>query len=319
MRCAVGRLGRQALRARMRMRACSGAAPSGDHVRIGLCQMMVGADKAANIETARRQVSEAAAGGAQLVALPEIWNGPYATTSFPEYAEPVPDAGVNGTDGAQLDAAASPSSAMLCAEAKRHGVHLVGGSISERDGEAVYNTCIVVSPGGVVLAKHRKMHLFDIDVPGKITFKESDTLSAGDSVTTFEMEPFGRVGVGICYDIRFPEQAMLMRSRGCSLLVYPGAFNMTTGPAHWELLQRARAVDNQCFVATVSPARNPDADYQAWGHSTVVGPWGEGEATTEHGPAVIFADVEVAQVHSTRSSIPTWDQKRTDLYQLRDC
>ena len=278
--------------------------------------MMVGEDKTANIEEARRHVSEAAVGGAKLVALPEIWNGPYATTSFPEYAEPVPDVGVDGTDSVQLDAAVSPSSAMLCAEAKRHGVHLVGGSISEREGEQVYNTCIVVDPGGVILAKHRKVHLFDIDVPGKITFRESDTLSAGDSVTTFEMEPFGRVGVGICYDIRFPELAMLMRARGCSLLVYPGAFNMTTGPAHWELLQRGRAVDNQCFVAAVSPARNPDADYQAWGHSTVVGPWGEVEATTKHEPAVLFADLDLEQVHGTRSSIPTWDQKRADIYQL---
>ena len=286
--------------------------------RMAMCQMLVGTDKDANIATARRSIETAVSQGAKLVVLPEIWNGPYATSSFPKYAEPVPSVGVDGTDSTQLDAAASPSSAMLCAEAKRHGVHLVGGSISEREGERVYNTCIVVDPSGVVVAKHRKVHLFDIDVPGKITFRESDTLSAGDSVTTFEMEPFGRVGVGICYDIRFPELAMLMRARGCSLLVYPGAFNMTTGPAHWELLQRGRAVDNQCFVAAVSPARNPDAGYQAWGHSTVVDPWAEVVATTGHEPDVVMADLDVSKVASTRSSVPVSKQKRLDVYELHD-
>ena len=118
------------------------------------------------------------------------------------------------------------------------------GSIPERDGSNVYNTCIIVSPKGEIVAKHRKVHLFDIDVPGKITFKESDTLTGGSSMTTFNTE-FGTIGVGICYDLRFPEQAAIMRQRGCNLMVYPGAFNMTTGPAHWELLQRARALDNQ--------------------------------------------------------------------------
>jgi len=116
--------------------------------------------------------------------------------------------------------------------------------------------------------------LFDIDVPGKITFKESDTLSPGDNLTIID-SPWGKIGVGICYDIRFPELAMLMREKGVGLMVYPGAFNTTTGPLHWELLQRARAVDNQVFVATASPARNPDSSYQAWGHSSLISPWGE--------------------------------------------
>mmetsp|Transcript_25114 Transcript_25114/g.60409 ORF Transcript_25114/g.60409 Transcript_25114/m.60409 type:complete len:112 (-) Transcript_25114:240-575(-) len=109
---------------------------------------------------------------------------------------------------------------------------------------------------------------------------------------------------------------MLMRREGASLLVFPGAFNMTTGPLHWELLQRSRAVDNQCFVAAVSPARNPKSSYQAWGHSTMVSPWGKVLATTEHEPAIVYAEIDLAEVEDVRSGIPISKQKRDDLYKL---
>lgn len=174
---------------------------------------------------------------------------------------------------------------------------------------------MIFSPSGDILAKHRKMHLFDIDIPGKITFKESDTLSAGDSLTMFDT-PYGKCGVGICYDMRFPHLAMLMRDAGCKMLFYPGAFNMTTGPAHWELLQRARALDTQSYVATISPARNPDSGYQAWGHSTVVNPWGEVEATTVERPAIVYADLALARVEEVRAQIPVSVQWRKDIYSL---
>merc|ERR1712216_7471 len=144
---------------------------------------------------------------------------------------------------------------------------------------------------------------------------ESDILTAGNSLTTFEM-PQGKVGVGICYDIRFQEQGMIMREEGCKLLVFPGAFNMTTGPAHWELLQRARAVDNQVYVATVSPARNLDASYHAWGHSTVISPWGDVIATTGHNSDIILCDIDFANVEEVRENIPVGKQKRKDLYKL---
>ena len=160
------------------------------------------------------------------------------------------------------------------------------------------------------------MHLFDIDVPGKITFKESETLSAGNDVTTFNT-PFGTIGLGICYDIRFPELSQLMRNAGASVLIFPGAFNLTTGPAHWELLHRARAVDNQLYVATVSPARDSnDQNYQAWGHSSVVNPWGEVISTTMHDPDIVYATLDMKCVEEMRRNIPTSLQKRNDIYQL---
>eukprot|EP00470_Lotharella_oceanica_P017105 CAMPEP_0170184856 /NCGR_PEP_ID=MMETSP0040_2-20121228/34841_1 /TAXON_ID=641309 /ORGANISM="Lotharella oceanica, Strain CCMP622" /LENGTH=297 /DNA_ID=CAMNT_0010431047 /DNA_START=68 /DNA_END=961 /DNA_ORIENTATION=- len=279
-------------------------------VKLALCQILCGEDKKKNIETARSAVEGACANGAELVILPECWNSPYDTSAFPVYCEPIP------TAAADLTEELNPSTSFLVNIAKEKKIWLIGGSIPEKDQDGnVFNTCIIVNPDGEIVAKHRKVHLFDIDVPGKITFKESDTLSPGNSSTTFKT-PYGTIGVAICYDIRFPELSMLMRSQGASLLVFPGAFNMTTGPAHWELLQRARAVDNQCFVAAVSPARNPESSYQAWGHSTVVSPWGKVLATTEHEPATVYAEVDLSEVEEVRQGIPVSKQKRGDLYAL---
>mmetsp|Transcript_60106 Transcript_60106/g.82345 ORF Transcript_60106/g.82345 Transcript_60106/m.82345 type:complete len:328 (-) Transcript_60106:58-1041(-) len=271
-------------------------------VRAALCQLTVGPDKALNIANARAAIQNAQKRGADFVVLPECWNSPYDTACFPQYAEPIPG---------------GPSSTMLLEAAKQNSVWVVGGSIPEKDESdgKIYNTCVVASPEGTIAAIHRKVHLFDIDVPGKITFKESDTLSAGDKVTVFTT-PFGRVGVGICYDMRFPELALLMRDAGADVLVYPGAFNTTTGPAHWHLLQQARAVDNQVFVLTASPARNPDSSYQAWGHSTVIDPWGETIATTGHAEDTVYATIDLNRIPEVRRNVPVSTQKRHDLYSV---
>ncbi|KAL8498904.1 hypothetical protein ACS0TY_022030 [Phlomoides rotata] len=195
---------------------------------IGLLQLKVTADKESNIVHARKAVEAAVKNGAKLVVLPEIWNSPYSNDSFPVYAEDI-DAGFD----------ASPSTAMLSEAAQLLNITIIGGSIPERNGDKLYNTCCVYGPDGKLKAKHRKIHLFDIDIPGKITFKESQTLAAGETPTVVDTE-VGRIGIGICYDIRFQELAMLYAARGAQLICYPGAFNMTTGPLHWELLQRAR-------------------------------------------------------------------------------
>ena len=289
-------------------RATPEAEGSVSSVVIGLCQIHVGEDKNANLREAAQRVREAVGLGAQVVMLPEMFNCPYSTDSFGPYSEAVPG------PGEAFDAEASPSAATIVNTAKELGVYVVGGSVPERaeDG-CVYNTSIVADPEGNIVAKHRKVHLFDIDVPGKITFRESDTLTGGDTITVFDTA-FGRMALGICYDIRFPEYAQVCAAAGARVLLYPGAFNTTTGPAHWLLLQRARAVDNQVFVATCSPARNPDATYQAWGHSTVVDPWGETVATTGHGPSVTTATLDLPKIEETRQRVPVLRQKRLDLY-----
>lgn len=225
-----------------------------------------------------------------------------------------------------------PTYGMLSEAASSFGVYLIGGSFPERgaNGE-LYNTSLTFSPTGERIATHRKMHLFDIDVPGKITFRESDALTAGNSVTVFDFDSAKtcsgsmsaspavqtKIGVGICYDIRFPELAQLMSQQfGAQMLVYPGAFNMTTGPAHWKLLQQGRALDNQAFVATCSPARDASAGYTAYGHSLVVNPWGTVIQELEESESILYADIDLSVVESTRSSIPILKQKRNDIYKL---
>ena len=288
--------------------------PTPGRFKMALCQLLVGSDKETNLLHAEASVREAVKGGAEFVVLPECFNSPYGANFFPEYAEEVPN------DLSELQPSAHPSTSMLSRLAAELQIYLVGGSIPERDASSgkLYNTCIAFGPDGTILAKHRKVHLFDIDVPGKITFFESKTLAAPqpEALSVFDTQ-WGRVGLGICYDIRFPEMATLMRESGAHMLVYPGAFNTVTGPMHWDLLARARAVDTQCFVAVASPARNPESGYQAWGHSSIVSPWGEVVATTDEAAAIVYADVDLSLVDEPRSSIPVFDQRRRDLYDLR--
>jgi omega-amidase len=287
---------------------------------VALCQFPVTHHKAINYQTAKDYLTKAKEKGAKMAVLPEIWNSPYATAAFPEYAEILPEIG-------DSTAESSASAQLLMDAAKEHGMWVVGGSVPERvlehNEEKIYNTCLVLNPEGTIVAKHRKVHLFDIDVPGGITFFESETLSPGSTVSHFST-PFGEIGVGVCYDIRFAEYALLLRQKyNCVILVYPGAFNMTTGPAHWQLLQQARAIDNQCFVLTASPARKEKADesstyphYTAWGHSTVVSPWGDIVATTDEKADIVIADLDLLQLQEVRNGIPIGTQRREDLYTL---
>nr|XP_056714612.1 omega-amidase NIT2 [Euleptes europaea] len=268
--------------------------------RIALIQLQVSAAKTENLDRATGFVKTAAAQGAKLVVLPECFNSPYGTQYFPEYAEKIP----------------GESTQKLSEIAKECNLYLIGGSIPEEDAGKLYNTCTVFGPDGALLAKHRKIHLFDINVPGKIRFQESETLSPGNSFSVFDT-PYCKIGLGICYDIRFAELAQIYAQKGCQLLVYPGAFNLTTGPAHWELLQRGRAVDNQVYVATVSPARDEKASYVAWGHSTVVNPWGEVIAKAGTEESVMYADIDLKKLAEVRQQIPILSQKRSDLYTVQ--
>eukprot|EP00850_Spirogloea_muscicola_P019340 SM000188S03835 [mRNA] locus=s188:108604:110864:- [translate_table: standard] len=239
--------------------------------------------------------------------LPEMWNCPYSNASFPTYAEDI-DAGPG----------ASPSTAMLAEVAAAKRVTIIGGSIPERSQDKLYNTCCVFDPHGKLQGKLSKVHLFDIDIPGKITFKESETLTGGSNLTVVDTALGLRVGLGICYDIRFPEMAMLYANRGVHLYALPGAFNITTGPAHWELLAKARAVDNQFYVALCSPARDDKASYIAWGHSIVTGPFAETVAAAEHEETTIYADIDVNEIKTRRMNMPIDTQRRGDMYELVD-
>ena len=274
-------------------------------MKIGLCQMMVTTEKEANLRKAERLVKEAAGRGAQLVMLPEMFQCPYANACFPMYAE----------EGQ------GESYQRLSAMAKDNGVTLVGGSIPElvRAGgeehgsngdeqypvpsDRIYNTSYIFGPDGSLLGRHRKVHLFDVDVPGGIRFMESDTLTAGEGITVVDT-PVGRIGVAICFDIRFAEMFRAMACAGAQLICVPAAFNMTTGPAHWELSFRMRAVDNQCFLAGCSPARDEKGCYVAYGHSIVVSPWGSVLAQADETEQVIVAEIDLEEVSRVRASLP---------------
>ncbi|KNC47634.1 omega-amidase NIT2 [Thecamonas trahens ATCC 50062] len=281
--------------------------------------MAVGADKTENLATAAEAVRSAAAAGADMVVLPECFNSPYGTGFFPDYAEILAPGAPGGTYDAlaamaadsrvTLFAGSVPESAAVHPDADDDAV----AGTDAGDARLLYNTALVFGADGSELARHRKVHLFDIDVPGKIRFIESETLSPGDTVTVVET-PQCKVGLAICYDVRFPEMAAIAADAGAELLVYPGAFNLVTGPLHWELLLRSRAVDNQLFVAGVSPARDESADYVAWGHSTLVDPWGKVLGALEAAPGTIVLDIDLAAVDDVRASIPIRTQRRPEVY-----
>jgi predicted amidohydrolase len=210
----------------------------------------------------------------------------------------------------------SPSFYALSAIAAEAKVYLIGGSIPELDEKTkkYYNTCLIYDRDGQLLATHRKVHLFDIDIPGKIKFKESDVLSPGNKITIVDLPEYGKIAVAICYDIRFPELAMVAARKGCFALIYPGAFNTTTGPLHWKLQGQARAMDNQVYVALCSPARDENASYHAWGHSLVCDPMAMVLVEAGEKEETIYAELEGAKIDETRKSIPIYEQRRFDVY-----
>lgn len=267
-----------------------------------------GADKAANLSNARTKVLEAAKAGASLIVLPECFNSPYGTQYFPKYAETLLPSPPSREQSPSFHSLSS-----IAAEAK---AYLVGGSIPELDTSTnkFYNTSLVFSPSGSLIGSHRKTHLFNIDIPGKITFKESEVLHPGNQLTIVDLPEYGKIGLSICYDIRFPEAAMIAARKGAFLLVYPGAFNLVTGPLHWSLLARARAVDNQVYVAVCSPARDLESTYHAYGHSLIANPSAEILTEAQEKEEVLYADLDNETIEGIRKSIPIYTQRRFDLY-----
>ncbi|XP_039441452.1 omega-amidase NIT2-like [Culex pipiens pallens] len=238
---------------------------------------------------------------ANVVVLPESFNIPYSEADFAANAEAIP----SGETSKALSEAAS-----------HFGVHVVGGSFVERDRDGkLFNTCTVWGPDGALVAKHRKVHLCDTNIPEKLVVNETSVFTRGDSYTTFYVGET-KIGLGICWDMRFPEFAAAYRADGCDLLIYPAVCDCYTGELHWELLARARAVDNQVFVAFCSPARDPHADLVAYGHSLVVDPWGKVIQKGTEFQEIVVADLILKTLPEARSQIPVLQQKRADLYEL---
>ncbi|OIW31236.1 carbon-nitrogen hydrolase [Coniochaeta ligniaria NRRL 30616] len=277
-------------------------------VKLALVQLANGADKPRNLLHARAKVLEASKAGAKIIVLPECFNSPYGCQYFPEYAETLLPSPPSEEQ--------SPSYHALSSMAKEAKAYLVGGSIPELvpDTKKYYNTSLTFDPAGQLLGTHRKIHLFDIDIPGKIRFQESEVLSAGNGITIVDLPEYGKIGVAICYDIRFPEMSIISARKGVFAMIVPGAFNLTTGKLHWELEARARAADNQIYVALCSPARDMNAMYHAWGHSTVVNPMAQVMSQASESEEIVYADLTPEEIAETRKAIPMYEQRRFDVY-----
>ena len=263
-----------------------------------MLQMNVVRNKTENLRHAREMLLRLAGADVDLAVLPEMFCCPYSNLCFRDYSEE--------TGGQAWQ--------MLSATARELGIYLIGGSMPERDGDKIYNTSYVFDRTGAQIARHRKVHLFDVEIDGGQRFWESRTLSPGDEITVFDTE-FGKIGLCICFDMRFQELAKEMGDRGAELIVVPAAFNMTTGPAHWELLFRQRAVDNQLFTMGVAPTRNEQEKYVSYANSILVDPWGSVLERAGIGEEILIAEIDFERCTSIRRQLPIRAARRRDIYQ----
>lgn len=267
-------------------------------MKAALIQMRTGLNKAQNVTEATAQITAATKQGADIAILPEMFCCPYDHKYFRPYSEP----------------AGGPVWQALSDAARTNHIWVVGGTFPESEGEALYNTCFVFDRAGKQAARHRKIHLFDAAISNGPQFRESDTLSPGKDLTVFDTE-FGRIGVCVCFDIRFPELFLLMSKAGANVVIVPAAFSFVTGKAHWELLFRSRAIDAQLFTIGVCPARN-DKGYIAYGHSIACAPWGEVLAMSDYEPSLTVVQLDMERVTDARNQLPLFPARRDDLYRL---
>ena len=269
-------------------------------VTVALVQTDPGTDKAANVEQALALIEQAAAGGADWVALPETFHQRAPSGRKLAGAEPVP----------------GPLSTVLAEAAERHGIWLFAGSFSERsdDPERTWNTSLVFDPEGTQVASYRKIHLFDVRVDGQVKAQESARILAGDVIVTCDT-PIGPVGLSICYDVRFPELYRAMAQRGAVAAMVPSNFTVPTGRDHWAPLLRARAIENgQYVIAAATIGGGAERGFVAYGRSLVVDPWGTVIACAPDEVGLTFARIDPARVARVRRQIPSLEHRRPDVY-----
>lgn len=271
-------------------------------MKVAAIQMPTVKDKIQNIRTAGTYIEKIKAENPDFVILPEMFCCPYQTENFPVYAE---------KEG-------GPSWQAMSDYARKYHIYLIAGSMPEADDVGkVYNTAYIFDRDGKQIGKHRKAHLFDINVKNGQHFKESDTLTSGDHATVFDTE-FGKMGVMICYDIRFPEFARTMVLDGARMIFVPAAFNMTTGPAHWELTFRARALDNQIYMLGCAPARDTQAGYISWGHSIVTDPWGKVMKQLDEKEGILIEEIDLDREDQIREQLPLLKHRKSEMYHLQE-
>jgi predicted amidohydrolase len=267
---------------------------SASNTKIAAVQLISTPVPEENFAVARRLVAQAAAAGAQLVLLPEYWPimGMHETDKV-AHAE-TPDAG--------------PIQTLMAGLAKEHRIWLIGGTLPLIASEAgkVLNTTLVYNPEGKRVARYDKIHLFSF-TKGDESYDEARTIVPGAQVQTFDA-PFGKVGLSVCYDLRFPEMYRAMGE--CKLIVMPAAFTYTTGKAHWEILLRARAIENQCYVLAAAQGGQHPNGRRTWGHSMLIDPWGEIKAVVDEGEGLVIGDVDSTVLQRVRESLPALQHRK---------
>jgi deaminated glutathione amidase len=270
-----------------------------DRIRVACVQMTSRADKAVNLEAAERLVGQAAATGADVVVLPEKWNAIGTAAELHAAAEPI--------DGGE-------SVEAMTSWARSHGVTIVGGSITERrEGrEKLSNTSLVVDAEGAIVATYRKIHLFDVEVGG-VTYRESEAEEPGDEPVVAHVENW-RIGLSVCYDVRFPELYRILVLEGAELVTVPAHFTTPTGKDHWHVLLRARAIENQCYVAAAAQVGETLRGKPAYGRSLIADPWGTVLAQAPDEPTVITAELDRSRLREIRAKLPSLANRQPDAY-----
>ena len=265
-------------------------------MRIAAVQLNSRGDKAANLAKAERLVAAAAADGAELVALPEKWNLLAAGQDLL--------AGAEDLDGPSLTAAR--------AWARTQGIHLLAGSVAERGAGKAFNTSVLIGPDGDDLAVYRKVHMFDVDAGG-VSYRESEHEQPGAELVVAEAADLA-LGLSVCYDLRFPELFRILALRGARLIALPSAFTSATGRDHWEVLLRARAIENQVFVLAPNQIGEAPPHYDSFGHSAIVDPWGKVMAIAPDEECFIAADLDLGAQDRVREALPSLANRRPGAY-----
>ena len=265
-------------------------------MKLGLIQTNTQSDIAANLAFIEAGISRLAEAGAELVLLPETFTYLGSDEDMRASAEPL----------------AGPSLSRLRQLAREKGLFLHCGSILERRDDQIYNTSVVYDRNGNELGKYSKLHLFDIETPGGVVYKESAFVTPGDEPVVIEIN--GRkVGLAICYDLRFPELFRNLSARGAELVLMPAVFTLMTGKDHWEVLLRARAIENLCYVAAANNWGSCPPKHPSWGHSMVVNPWGTVIAQAADCATTLIAELDFDLLAAVRQKLPALHHRRRDI------
>lgn len=270
------------------------------HLRTAVMQLNSRDNPAENLATVERFLDRAADMGAQFVGLPEFWTylGPYA--GFAEAAQTIP----------------GPAIERLQEKARRHRMIVHGGSIIERHpglNGKFYNTSVLINRNGEISARYRKIHLFDVDLANGEKHHESERIAPGDKIVTAEVDGV-TFGLSVCYDLRFPELFRALALRGAQILMVPAGFTLHTGRDHWEVLLRARAIENLCYVVAPAHVGKYPPNRECFGRSMIVDPWGLVLAQAQDMPTVIMADIDLAQIERARAQLPSLEHRRPEIY-----